>query len=337
LVLPLIACLLFILSRVDAIFIPNNHPYIQYVGRMTENYEFAWSGFQIYAEFTGTSVGGEIVSGNNWFNIFVDNQLTIVNRSFSITGLEESKHEILISKRTEASLGVVTFKGFYIDDGARLLSPAPRPNRRIEIIGDSISCGFGNEGTFPCPFTPETENNWLTYGPLTARSLNADYYLEAWSGRGMVRNYGDSNVSSLYPFPVQYPFILPNDFNGTSKWDFSQWIPHAIIINLGTNDYSTSPYPSEELFTSGYIKFINFLQNQYQPPPIFFLCCGPMLSGFPCSYIQSITNIVGAFYVDLQNILNNSTDLRCEWHPSVKGQEKITEIIFFINETIMKW
>lgn len=30
--------------------------------------------------------------------------------------------------------------------------------RKIEFIGDSITCGYGNLGTPPCDFTPDTED-----------------------------------------------------------------------------------------------------------------------------------------------------------------------------------
>jgi hypothetical protein len=84
-------------------------------------------------------------------------------------------HSVVLRKRTEALFGVVTFHGFAVagassgDDGERFFIPAVkaamRPkaleSRRIEFVGDSISCGYGIEGHPPCPFTAATENSGL--------------------------------------------------------------------------------------------------------------------------------------------------------------------------------
>jgi hypothetical protein len=81
---------------------------------------------------------------------------------------------VVLRKRTEAFLGVVTFHGFAIaGDFAHqpLFVPAlankqaslmtNNEGRRIEFVGDSISCGYGIAGHPPCPFSPATENSGL--------------------------------------------------------------------------------------------------------------------------------------------------------------------------------
>jgi hypothetical protein len=73
--------------------------------------------------------------------------------------------------------------------------------------------------------------------------------LEAWSGKGLVRNAGDKNITSIDPFPIYYGRALAND--PQSQWDFSKWIPDAVFINLGTNDYGSEPHPPQELFENG--------------------------------------------------------------------------------------
>lgn len=61
-------------------------------------------------------------------------------------------------------------------------------------------------------------------------------------------NHGDPNVTSVDPFPVYYPRTLASVPN--SQWNF-QYIPDAIVINLGTNDYSTKPQPPANIFVPG--------------------------------------------------------------------------------------
>ena len=59
------------------------------------------------------------------------------------------------------------------------------PGRVVEIVGDSISAGFGNLGseTHPgygpdptggCGFTTDTESAYLTYGAVAARALGIE-------------------------------------------------------------------------------------------------------------------------------------------------------------------
>lgn len=50
------------------------------------------------------------------------------------------------------------------------------PERRIEFIGNSITCGYGVESENPSdPFTYETENHFYTYAARTARALKAQH------------------------------------------------------------------------------------------------------------------------------------------------------------------
>jgi len=210
--------------------------------------------------------------------------------------------------------------------------------RKIEFVGDSITCGFGDEGANPdCPFTAATENNYRTYGSLTSLALNADLHLEAWSGKGVVRNYGDKNITSINPFPIYFPRTLAND--NLSNWNFSSWIPDAVVINLGTNDYSTPPQPPQNVFEEGYKKFIASIQVAYastQQLPI-FLVCGPLIGNPCCSYVQNVATELGLYYIDLQNILTYPEDYGCAGHPNVIGHQKMYNITSPFIQKVLNW
>jgi len=82
-------------------------------------------------------------------------------------------HTVTLVKRTEAFFGTTQFLGFQIARGGRLLPPPPA--RRLEVIGDSISCGYGNEAKDQHErFTPATENAYLSYGAVAARTVGAE-------------------------------------------------------------------------------------------------------------------------------------------------------------------
>ncbi len=181
-------------------------PNIQYIGRFyapdPKKRVFDWPGVQIYAKFQGTSCFIRLTDKKNEYAVIVDHRAPRILTVDSTTdiycvasGLTDSlTHSILIQKRTEPLVGKGIFYGFILDRGRTLLPPEKRSERRIEFIGNSITCGYGVEGESPdCHFSPQTENACTSYASMTARELNADYHLISYSGRGMVRNFGDSS------------------------------------------------------------------------------------------------------------------------------------------------
>jgi lysophospholipase L1-like esterase len=72
---------------------------------------------------------------------------------------------------------------------------------QLEIVGDSITCGYGDEGTMPtCSFSADTENAYLAYGAITARALNAELRTIAWGpADAVVINLGTNDFSKGDP------------------------------------------------------------------------------------------------------------------------------------------
>jgi len=335
-------CCLLIPIAIGAI-IPPNDPNIKYTGRVTSTYSFEWSGVEIGAGFTGTSVAAVFKesSAGNMYNVFVDGTLvlwlntTSGTKTYAVSkGLKNGDHVIQITKRTEAYFGEATFGGFVLDDGAKL-APYKVPERKIEFIGDSITCGFGNLGHYPCDFTAATEDNFLSYGPMTARALDAELHLEAWSGMGMVRNVNDKNSTSKTPFPALFPYTLPT--YPLDEWDFSKWVPQAVVINLGTNDYSTQPAPPADIYETAYQNFIHLYGKIYSPAPKFFLVCGPMQASSSCPYVQNVAKATGAIYIDLEGILSFPADYGCDGHPAVTGHEKMANHTVAAIKSALGW
>src|SRR6187402_2437155 len=191
---------------------------VRFVGRVdTEDpnaARFAWSGSGLVARFSGASLAIRLGGGQE-YTVVVDG---VVGPKFVstggfdslATGLAQGVHEVEVYRRTEAHLGESSLLGLDVGSG-ELLAPSAPPKRRLEIIGDSITCGYGNEGADnTCGFTPGTENHYLTYGALAARALGAELSTVAWSGKGVVCNYGDAPDSCTDPLPTYYDRTLPN-------------------------------------------------------------------------------------------------------------------------------
>jgi len=280
----------------------------------------------------------------SWLNVFLDGHLvnivtlTDTNHTYKvIDGInDQNVHDVLITKRTEPIVGIVAFQGIILSGGSLVPSPSPLPTRKIEFYGDSITCGFGNEGLYGCDFTPPTENNYNTYASLIAHTVKAQYFVQAWSGKGVIRNCCNQNITTPNPLPSYLPFAVAN--NPQYKWNFTKWIPDAVVINLGTNDYSTQPQPPEDLFVKAYIAFIKSIRQQYaRAVPHFFLICGPMIGDPCCEYVESVADQTGATYVDLQGILTAPFDYGCDGHPSVSGHYKMSQKAVPIIQQTMKW
>lgn len=225
---------------------------------------------------------------------------------------------VRIEKVTEAredSGGVVGFVGFY----AAALHPQPAaPVRRVECIGDSIMCGAHSERgapLFPSDCKDEKggnrESSHLSWCPTLARAFGADYTMECCSGNGLV--YTDNPTSNLQcdwglvpptcpvmPLKWQQRLMCATDgvfiksagvcdgLGGLEPLDTDPALtPHAVIINLGQNDYGSGHIPSKSLWIKAYTSFVKNISATYgglaSSPPQFFLACGGMAD--KCKYI----------------------------------------------------
>ncbi|HWA72145.1 MAG TPA: hypothetical protein VG937_07425 [Polyangiaceae bacterium] len=133
-------------------------PGIVYSGRISnvdgKPPRFSAPAVTISARFKGVSAAMTVfdnAASANYFDAIIDNDFANAKKvkpadagpTELFTDLPYGEHEIKVVKRTEASTGSVDFKSFTF--GGEILEALERPSRRIEIIGDSISAGSGNE------------------------------------------------------------------------------------------------------------------------------------------------------------------------------------------------
>ena len=330
-------------------------PSIQYVGRFDfsnpKKVLFDWAGVYICAKFEGTSCSILLKDSTDDYDIVVDDHAPkILHADSSVaiyhvaSGLSDSiTHTIILQKRTEPLVGAGKFMGFLLDKGKKLLSLPKRTNRRIEFIGNSITSGYGNEAdTSDRHFHPATENACLSFASITARELEADYSLISYSGRGVVRNYSDSDKVSQYPMPALYDRTCC--FDSTTKWNFHTWIPQAVVINLGTNDFSTRPFPDSAVFVDAYNRLIDHVRSLY-PGVTIFCCSGPMISE-PClGYVKEVVKVQqeregrdkDVFFVDMDTNMVTKEDLGLARHPNVEGAWKMAQVLVREMKLRMLW
>jgi lysophospholipase L1-like esterase len=308
-------------------------PNIQYVGRFDtrdpSGPRCAWSNSMVRLKFTGTALNVKLAdTGQNQWQVIVDgkpgNFIKSKGRAavYAVAAeLPQGEHTAELVKRTEAFNGATQFQGFELSAGGSLL-PLPAARRRIEIIGDSITCGYGNEGKDEKErFSPNTENGYLTYGAITARELGADYICVAWSGKKM---WPDDTIPELYDL------TLPQD--PKSQWDFSKWIPDVVVINLATNDFGRK-IPDEKGWTGAYESFLARVRKNY-PSAEIYVASGSMMGDWdqtkPLTTLKKyLAKIVAdrkaagdAKVHEIDFAPQDRKDgLGSDWHPSVKTHQ----------------
>jgi len=322
---------------------------ISYVGRIQKSetgaVSFDWSGTYLTAKFTGNYCAIRVSdTRKNYYNVFVDDKLTGVVTTFGkdslvvlAKGLKSGPHTLLLQKRSEGEQGKTTIHSFELSTKGNLLPANATKERHIEFIGNSITCGYGTEGLSKTePFKAETENCNLAYSCIVSRYFDADYTLIAHSGRGAARNYGDTARVSKYS--MKDLMMRTFDENKDQMWNFSDYTPDVVVINLGSNDFSTKPHPLKDEFLKAYDQIIGQIRARYGDVPV--LCVAPP-KGPAFEYIQSFCQAKGDknlhFAAYLQGVYNNDSDQGSSGHPNYEGQKKIAMNLIPYISTITGW
>jgi lysophospholipase L1-like esterase len=353
-----------------SIAIAPNHPLVSYLGRVDCRNAggplLGFVGSSVRLRFVGTGLelklkdfGGGTPQTTNYYDVSIDGQAPSLlevspqkQQYVLAANLSEGEHQVELFKRVEATpagnvgAGKGQILGFVLH-GKQLL-PVSLPPRRLEFIGDSITVGYGNEISTndpgSAPYTTKASNGRRAYGALTASLLGAQYLAVAYSGRGVSRNYADSPGQVL---PDMYLQSVPEDASA-SAWDPGQYRPDAVIINLGSNDFST-PGVNRQAFLDGYIKFLAKLRGYY-PQAMLVVVIGPMLSDSYPPGVNALTNSTadikaalaaraqaGDSRVQIVNLATQSGPWGEDWHPTVATHEKMAQELSTSLKSIMGW
>ena len=225
-----------------------------------------------------------------------------------------------------------------------MLPPPALPERTIEFIGNSITCGYGNEAIVASdPFEYETENHYLTYAQLTCRALEARAHVVARSGIGVYRSYdGPKAGTPENVMTTEYEYT--NLYDRSEKWDFSRYQPQLVCINLGTNDLSTNNY-DVKLLKAAYKKFLKQVRSHNPQAKIVYLC-GSMLNGKELEIAKNTLNEVvdeahkaGDNQVYRFDFTPQTGDIHfgASWHPSVWQHQKMAGELTAYLRSLMQW
>lgn len=230
----------------------------------------------------------------------------------------------------------VQFIGFTSGNNATFIKPS-KLTRRIDVIGDSITAGSMYDKleavngdlsleTGCAPWAPlygySQQFNWETY---LCRYFRANCTTIAWSGGVLALPSDCPGHASL---SSKFPFTWATDEEQIQPWDFSKTQqPDAVIIYLGTNDFSCKNM-TDELFTERYVTFmLNITKYYASSPPTdtgksihFFCTVGVMSPTRPVAAVQAaIAQATAAgLSASFLNMTNAHTD-GCGFHPGPIG------------------
>ncbi len=336
-------------------FIPFNSSKIQYEGRIEykdSSSVLNWSGSSISINFKGSEISAILKDADtsNYYNVILDNkviskiQLETKKRTYLLAnGLSNKQHKLQLFKRTEWGKGQTYFYGFETNEKAKICPKTKSKKRKIEFYGDSISCGYAIEDNSSHDSgTGHFENNYLTYAALTARHFNAQYSNISTSGIGIMTSWFPTIASDIYD--------VTDPHNKNLKWDFNQYTPDIVVINLFQNDSWIVKIPNNEQFKNRFgtqaptedfiiLAYVNFVKSIRQKYPKASIICalGSMDitkegSKWP-SYVEKAVSILNdtKIYTHFFNYKNTPG------HPRVDEQKQMAEsLIAFVNQNI-KW
>jgi lysophospholipase L1-like esterase len=216
---------------------------------------------------------------------------------FSSDNIEE--HTITIRKVTENPKGKLSIQKFFIE-GQIEKPEVDNDKLKIEFIGDSITCGFGNMSSERDRlFFSADENGWLSHAAVAARELEAEFSMISYSGISITEGLGNikwpaTTMKDLYPYSDR----LEEEKNGESifsKWSFEQSIPDVIVLNLGTNDATVIEANVDiargvQKFEAEYYQFLKLIRDKNGKKP-WIICSLGSMDYFMFDNIKNVVNI----------------------------------------------
>ncbi len=248
-------------------------------------YEHQWPGVYFESRFEGSTVYLAFSDTWNEYRLLIDDLAPVTiaqpgEARLEVSDLPPGTHSLRLEKVTESIDHAAAFDGFYIAADEKAL-PVNARARQIEFIGDSSMSGYGDRSTTrQC--TPEevrlrtdTQN---AFPALSAKHFNADYQINAISGRGLVRNY--AGVAPDYVMSKVYPYA---DLDKRVVYTDPAWQPQIVVVKLNA-DFATPLNPGEAWATpkalqadywTGMTAFVKSLHVRYPSAAILAFTADP--------------------------------------------------------------
>lgn len=242
---------------------------------------FGYPGVSFYLDFEGSrlSAEAEAAGEQNYLDVIVDHseprKLHLSKGKQTLILFDADKpgrHSVEVVNRSETWHGVAALRNFDTD-GTWLPAPV-LPQRKLLVLGDSITCGEAIDRVPGAKKEPSWWNPRASYGMLIARELQSQVQLVCYGGRGLVRTWDnktdDLNLGDYYQLAIA-------DKLHPVQWDQKDYEPDVIVSAIGTNDMAPG-IPERESYVAAYVKLVQVLLKDH-PRAQIMLTEGGILGG----------------------------------------------------------
>lgn len=328
-------------------------------------FDYSASGFRF--SMTGKRATATILSDPEGFELNLRGVLGVYVRkadkkeTFFKVRLDNSENEVVLfeSKKEEtvqiqvirlseaiygySGLKALEIDGKIIEDNEKA-SEQQKKRPKFEIIGDSITCGYGIEGVYEKDiFTTSQERPDMAYAYLTMKNLNANFHLVSRSGIGLISCYADPEtyqvpnlteplMSQLWPYTDRF---LSTRLNLEPQvWDPANFPPDVVILHLGTNDQSwvRNLENRRQSFINLYEQMLESIHRR--SPDAKIVCCLGVMGQDLCTAVEEALErfaktfpAVPTMFVKfpLQDDANDGVGT--DWHPSALTHQKMAALL----------
>jgi len=246
-------------------------------------------------------------------------------------GLPFGDHRLEVFKRVESCVGEMDILSVSVQGD--FLPPPPLSSPKLLFLGDSFVCGQATtveDGDVNIdPSKAMRENARLSFGRLLADRLGAQCHIIAYAGRGIMRDWQGSNA--VLCAPEYYEFAIPDD--DTTVWDPSKYVPDAIGICLGSNDFDVG-IPDQLTYLATYTEFIRKLRRD-APDATIFLISSPSLKDEPegiplrsvlLAYLHEVVRRLDDAKVKVIELPTYPV-VPGDWHPSGTAHRAVADLL----------
>lgn len=186
---------------------------------------------------------------------------------------DDNIHEAMFFKRQDACHAI---KVIGIEIEGDILEPSPKPARKMEVYGDSVSAGEVSEalkyvGKEDPEHNGEYSNSYYSYAWILARRLNAELNNIAQGGIALMDGTGWFYEPSTIGMETIWDSVYYNPQNKIyKKWNFENYIPQLVLVAIGQNDshpYDFMKYEYEgekaKIWRERYNKFLIEIKKKY--------------------------------------------------------------------------
>lgn len=327
------------------ILYPASDPHICYEGRTVARSDgsvaMGYPGVTAVLRVAGNNLSLSVATfkGRQYLDVSVDGggyrqvELRPGLASYPIALTGDGPHAVTIVRCNESWQGTLEFKSFAV--AGKLLDPPVLPARKLMFVGDSVTCGE------VAAYHPGTDfgdalntDARISYGMLLAGMFHAQCELVSYGGRGILRDW--QGIRKTNNAPQFYELALPDA--PASLWNARRYVPDAIGVQLGTNDFS-SGIPDEVEFVDAYVEFVRTLRRD-APGAFIFLMESPILDGQKRavlhSYLEEVVALLQDAHVQLASV-RHRPGVPGNGHPTGAEHQAMAEELEPVLRSAMGW